>query len=98
MKFNGYNTKESINIEYIGRDAIIDTPDSIHIISETPRVLYKFKIQQWFLDWDNQSSFIGDYRVHPYKSNNDLPDIVSRKEENICSWYQGRRRRNLFGV
>lgn len=67
-----------MNIEYIGRDAIVDTPDVAftYQVSETPRDFYKFKTESNNLDWDNHSSFIGDYLVHPYGCNNDLPDII----------------------
>ncbi|WP_278035906.1 hypothetical protein [Flavobacterium nitratireducens] len=67
-----------MNIEYIGRDAIVDAPDVAftYQVSETPRDFYKFKGDSNNLDWDSHSSFIGDYLVHPYGNNNDLPDII----------------------
>lgn len=70
----------SMNIEYIGRDAIIDTPDVAftYQVSETPRDFYKFKTDSNGLDWDNQTTFIGDYLVYPYGANNDLPDVIKK--------------------
>ncbi|MBW4362487.1 hypothetical protein [Flavobacterium taihuense] len=69
-----------MNIEYIGRDAIIDTPDVAftYQVSETPRDFYKFKTDNNNLDWNSQCSFIGDYLVHPFGANNDLPDIIKQ--------------------
>jgi hypothetical protein len=69
-----------MNIEYIGRDAIIDTPDVAftYQVSETPRDFYKFKTENNNLDWDSQCSYVGDYLVHPFGANNDLPDIIKQ--------------------
>jgi hypothetical protein len=69
-----------MNIEYVGRDAIIDTPDVAftYQVSETPRDFYKFKTENNNLDWNDQHNFIGDYLVYPYGSNNDLPDIIKQ--------------------
>lgn len=70
----------SMNIEYIGRDAIVDTPDVAftYQVSETPRDFYELKGKSNSLDWDNATTFIGDYLVHPYGANNDLPDIIKK--------------------
>lgn len=67
-----------MNIEYIGRDAIVDTPDVAftYQVSETPRDFYKLKSESNDLDWENSSTLIGDYVVHPYGSNDNLPDII----------------------
>jgi hypothetical protein len=68
----------SMNIEYVGRDAIVDTPDVAftYQVSETPRDFYKLKGKSNDLDWNNQHSYIGDYLVYPFGANNDLPDII----------------------
>jgi hypothetical protein len=67
-----------MNIEYVGRDAIIDTPQVAftYQVSETPRDFYKFKGESNNLDWDNKFDFIGDYIMYNYGSNNDLPDVI----------------------
>jgi len=67
-----------MNIEYIGRDAIIETPDVAftYQVSETPRDFYKSKDIVDNLDWNNRSNYIGDYIVYPFGANNDLPDII----------------------
>ena len=67
-----------MNIEYVGRDAIIET-DQIaftYQVSETPRDFYKFKGESRNLDWNNEYNFIGDYIMYPYGSTNDLPDLI----------------------
>lgn len=69
-----------MNIEYVGRDAIVETPSVAftYQVSETPRDFYKFKTDSNNLDWNNQCSFIGDYLVHPFGSNDNLPDIIKQ--------------------
>ncbi len=68
------------NIEYIGNDAIIDTPQVAftYQVSETPRDFFQFKGDSNGLDWNNKYNFIGDYVVYPYGSNNDLPDVIRK--------------------
>lgn len=70
----------SMNIEYVGRDAIIDTPDVAftYQVKDNPRDSYQFKNNNNDLDWNSQCSFIGDYLVHPFGANNDLPDIIKQ--------------------
>ena len=67
-----------MNIEYVGRDAIIDTGDVAftYEVSDTPRDFYKQRSESNNLDWNNQHNFIGDFLVYPYGINNDLPDII----------------------
>jgi len=69
-----------MNIEYVGRDAIVDTADVAftYQVSETPRDFYKLKDNNDNLDWNNQCSFIGDYLVHPFGINDDLPDVIKQ--------------------
>jgi hypothetical protein len=68
-----------MNIEYIGRGAIVDTDDVAftYQVSETPRDFYKSKVVD-NLDWNDRSNYIGDYIVYPFGANNDLPDIIKR--------------------
>ncbi|MFV8268466.1 hypothetical protein ACNQGP_00840 [Flavobacterium sp. GT2N3] len=67
-----------MNIEYVGRDAIVDTPDVAftYQVSETPRDFYQLKGKSNDLDWNNKHNYIGDYLVYPFGANNDLPDII----------------------
>lgn len=69
-----------MNIEYIGRDAIVDTPDVAftYQVSENPRDFYQLKGNTNDLDWNNRYNYIGDFLVYPYGVNNDLPDIIKR--------------------
>lgn len=70
----------SMNIEYVGRDAIIDTPDVAftYQVMDNPRDSYQFKNNNNDLDWNSQCSFIGDYLVHPFGANDNLPDIIKQ--------------------
>ena len=70
----------SMNIEYVGRDAIVDTPDVAftYQVMDNPRDSYQFKNNNNDLDWNSQCTFIGDYLVHPFGANNDLPDIIKQ--------------------
>ena len=69
-----------MNIEYIGRGAIIDTPDVAftYQVSETPRDFYQLKDNTNNLDWNTKFNYIGDYLVYPFGANNDLPDIIKQ--------------------
>lgn len=66
-----------MNIEYVGNGAIIDTPDVAftYQVSETPRDFYQSKGKST-LNWNDQSTIIGDYLVHKFGSNDDLPDVI----------------------
>jgi hypothetical protein len=67
-----------MSIEYVGRDAIVDTPDVAftYQVSETPRDFYQLKGKSNNLDWNNKHNYLGDYLVYPFGANNDLPDII----------------------
>lgn len=66
-----------MNIEYIGRDAIVETPDVAftYQVSETPRDFYQSKGKST-LNWNDQCNYIGEYLVHRFGSNDDLPDVI----------------------
>ena len=91
-----------MNIEYIGRDAIIDTPDVAftYQVSETPRDFYKFKSENNNLDWNSQCSYIGDYLVHPYGANDDLPDIIKQtvQSNNIAPGILKKKTQLIWGM
>jgi hypothetical protein len=91
-----------MNIEYIGRDAIIDTPDVAftYQVSETPRDFYKFKTDNNNLDWNSQCSFVGDYLVHPFGANNDLPDIIKQtvQSNNIAPGILKKKTQLIWGT
>ena len=69
-----------MNIEYIGRDAIVDTPDVAftYQVSENPRDFYQLKGNTNDLDWNTRYNYIGDFLVYPYGANNDLPDVIKQ--------------------
>lgn len=69
-----------MNIEYIGRGAIIETDNVAftYEVSEQPRDFYKLKQHDDSLDWNNEYNFIGDYIVYPYGCNDDLPDVIKK--------------------
>lgn len=69
-----------MDIEYVGRDAIIETPQVAftYQVAESPRDFYEHRGHSNNLDWNNKHNFIGDYIVYPYGSNNDLPDIIKQ--------------------
>lgn len=66
-----------MNIEYVGRDAIVDTGDVsfTYQVLDNPRAVYQSRAIDT-LDWNDQSNFIGDYLVHRYGHNDDLPDVI----------------------
>lgn len=73
-----------MNIEWIGRDAIVDTPDVAftYQVSESPRDFQQHKERSNDLNWNNCFNPIGDYLVFPYGANDDLPDIIKEVVQN----------------
>lgn len=72
-----------MNIEYIGRDAIVQT-DKVaftYEVSESPRDFKEYRGKD-SLDWSNTHNFIGDYIVYPYGNNNDLPEQIKDVVQN----------------
>ena len=91
-----------MNIEYVGRDAIIDTPDVAftYQVRDTPRDFYKSKSESNNLDWNNQCSYIGDYLVHPFGANDDLPDIIKEtvQSNNIAPGILKKKTQLIWGM
>lgn len=69
-----------MNIEYAGRDAIVETPNVAftYQVSDTPRDFYQSKQSNSALDWNSSHNYIGDYIVYPFGSNDDLPDVIKQ--------------------
>jgi hypothetical protein len=67
-----------MHIEYIGRDAIIETPEVsfTYQVSENPRDFESYRGHSQSLDWSNQNNYYGDYLVFPFGTNNDLPTYI----------------------
>lgn len=73
-----------MNIEYIGNGAVVEAEQVTftYEVSDTPRDFYKQKTSSDKLDWNNQTTLIGDYLVFPYGQNNDLPDEIKKVVQN----------------
>lgn len=67
-----------MNIDFIGRDAIVETPSVAftYQVAETPRDFQKLRGTSNTLDWSNYNNYHGEYVVFPFGSNNDLPEII----------------------
>ncbi len=67
-----------IEIEYLGGNALVSTEDVSFTFesAENPRDFEKYNSPQQSLDWTDQDYQIGDYRVFPYGTNNDLPKVI----------------------
>lgn len=66
------------NIKFDGRNALVDTGDVAFTFesAENPREFDKYRVPQENLDWTDQEYQIGDFRVFPYGTNNDLPKTI----------------------
>ena len=73
-----------MNIEFIGRDAIVQTPEVAftYQTAENPRDFEKDRGTSLSLDWSNTENYYGDYVVHPYGANNDLPTYIREIVQN----------------
>lgn len=73
-----------MNIEFIGRDAIVQTPEVAftYQVSETPRDFSNLRGLSNTLDWTNHNNYLDEYIVFPFGSNNDLQHIVKEIVQN----------------
>src|SRR5690606_21858363 len=73
-----------MHIEYVGRDAIVELEQMAftYQVSDSPREFENYRPKQDDLNWNNRTSFIGDYLVYPYGNNNDFPDIIREVVQN----------------
>lgn len=73
-----------MSIEFIGRDAIVQTPQVAftYQVSESPREFDKYRGISNSLEWTNYNNYYGDYIVFPFGSNNDLPSIIKEVVQN----------------
>jgi hypothetical protein len=69
-----------MDIEFVGRDAIVQTPSVAftYQVSESPRDFTEERGIVNNIDWSERYDLIGEYRVYPYGCNNDLPDIIKQ--------------------
>ncbi len=72
-----------MNVEYIGRNALVSADNSAftYEVTETPRD-FKTARTEDTLDWASQDYFIGGWRIHPYGDNNDLPTVIQKVVQN----------------
>jgi len=66
------------DIEFHNNNAIVNVDDVAFTFetAENPREFDKYRTPQETLDWTNQEYQIGNYRVFPYGSNNDMPKVI----------------------
>lgn len=67
-----------MRIEFDGRNALVDTGDVAFTYESVsnPRELDTYVKPEGNLDWTKQDYQIGEYRVRPYGTNNDLPKAI----------------------
>ncbi len=73
-----------MSIEFIGRDAIVQTPQVAftYQVAENPRDFDKLRGHSQSLDWDRADDYYGDYLVFRYGSDNDLPSLIREVIQN----------------
>jgi hypothetical protein len=74
-----------MNIEFTEGGYIVDTPEVAFTYKTEDRVrdFDKYdKQKNASLNWSNQTNFIGDFILHPYGTNNDLPSIIKDVVQN----------------
>ncbi|WP_026755028.1 hypothetical protein [Sediminibacter sp. Hel_I_10] len=73
-----------MTVEYHGRNALVQTEDVAFTFesAENPRDFDKYRSAQETLDWTDQEYLIGNYRVFPYGTNNDLPKVIKDVVQN----------------
>jgi hypothetical protein len=91
-----------MHIEFIGQDAIVQTPEVAftYQVSETPRDFETLRGTTNNLNWDNDNNFVEDYLILPYGSNNDLPEIIRQVVKNnyIAPGLLNRKTELLWGL
>lgn len=74
-----------MHIEFVGEDAIVHNEKvafTYQVAAETPRELAESRTKNNTLDWSSRTNYLGDYIVHPYGSNNDLPELIRNVVQN----------------
>jgi len=73
-----------MNIDTFQREAIVEAEQVCYTfrVSETPRDFGEFRVNKESLDWVNRDYYVGDWRIHPYGDNNDLPKEIQRVIQN----------------
>lgn len=73
-----------MNIEYAEGGAIVSTGQIAFTYKTEDKVrdFEKHSRSQGNLKWDGQTNYLGDYILHPYGSNNDLPSVIKDVVQN----------------
>ncbi|MHA3788331.1 hypothetical protein ACX0HA_08995 [Flavobacterium hauense] len=74
-----------MHVEYVGQDAIVSNEQvafTYQVAAETPREFNESRTRNHSLDWSSRTNFLGDYVVHPFGSNNDLPNVIREVVQN----------------
>lgn len=73
-----------MNIEYLGTNAIVEAGQSAFTfeVSESPRDFNSYRTSNETFDWTEKHYHVGDWRILPFGSNNDLPKVIRDVVEN----------------
>ncbi|MEI6865787.1 hypothetical protein [Flavicella sp.] len=69
-----------MNISYHNNSAVVESDQMVfsYEVSETPRDFANYKSGDESLDWVSKDYHIGDWRIHSYGDNNDLPKEIQK--------------------
>jgi len=69
-----------MNIERIGRNGIVETDQMCftYKVAENPRDFKDKRVKDDSLDWVNHQNYVGDWIIHPYGDQNNLPKEIQR--------------------
>ena len=67
-----------IHLERIGKNAIVSAENVAFTfeVTDNPREFKDHRNRTETLDWSNDNSFIGNWRIHPFGNNDDLPTVI----------------------
>lgn len=73
-----------MNIEFINGNAIIEDENVSFTfeVTEDPRQFESHRSKVDSLNWSNRHNFVGEWRIHPYGDNNDLPTLIKQTVQN----------------
>ncbi|MDN3665629.1 hypothetical protein ACFFU1_16750 [Algibacter miyuki] len=73
-----------MNIERYGKEAIVHNESMCYTYkaAENPRDFSEHRVNKETLDWVNKDYHVGDWRIHPYGDNNNLPKEIQRVIQN----------------
>lgn len=73
-----------MNIEIINGNAIVSSENIAFTfeVTDNPRQLYDSKPKVDSLDWSNKELIAGEWRIHPFGDDNNLPTIIKQTVQN----------------